>query len=181
MFNRQLTVISIVLLFVICLFAIASFRQEAQTTKPQQEEATVVQRGQLTEKEREYSKEYKKMYSYRKGYKLSQLAEAAKRNGNRQEVGVSIGEPSIPTVGTAFPVTEKLTGKEFLGNLSCSADAVVLGSVSSKTAHLTEDETFVYTEYEFSVKEVLKNNSASFIDGNTIQITRPSRARLLRA
>jgi hypothetical protein len=174
MFNRQLTVAGVVLLFVIGLFAIISFRQEAQTTKPQQEEATVVQKGQITEKEHEYSKEYKKLYSYRNGYKLSELSAAAKRNGNGEEVGVSIGEPSIPTVGTSFPVKGSSASKQFLEKISCKADAVVLGTVSGKTAHLTEDETFVYTQYQFSVKQVLKNNSDSFIDENTsLEVTRP--------
>lgn len=142
--------------------------------KERTDEATVVKKGQVTEKEREYSKEYKKLYSYRKGYKLSELSDAAKRNGNGQEIGVSIGEPSIPTVGSPFPVTAQVTPRNFLSKLSCNADAVVLGSVSSKTAHLTEDETFIYTEYEFSIKEVLKNNSASPIEVNSnIQFTRP--------
>lgn len=174
--KRQLTIVGIVLIAAIALFAITSFRQEAQSSKPQQdqEEATVVKKGQVTEKERAYSQEYKKMYSYRKGYKLSELSDAAKRNGNKQEVGVSINEPNIPIVGTPFPTSAKITANNFLDNLSCKADAVVLGSVSSKTAHLTEDETFIYTEYEFLVKDVLKNNPGFLIDvNNHIQVTRP--------
>lgn len=138
--------------------------------KEQNDEATVVQKGQVTEKEREYSKEYKKLYSYRKGRKLSELSELGKRRGYRQEAGISIGLPLIPTIGNSPAVT----ASEFLRNLSCDADAVVVGVVKSETAHLTEDETFVYTEYDFSVEDILKNNSASPIEvNNSIQFTRP--------
>ncbi len=170
MSNRQLTVIGIVLLFVVGLFAITSFRQEAQTAKPQQDEVTIVHKGQVTEKEREYSKEYKKIYFYRKGQKLSEISETSKRRGNTKEIGVIIGIPDIITVGD----NQIPTASEFLSDLSCKADAIILGSAKRQEAHLTDDETFVYTEYDFSVQRVLKNNLGSPIEVNsTIQITRP--------
>lgn len=138
--------------------------------KEEKDEPTLVQKGQVTEKEREYSKEYKKMYSYRKGRKLSELSELGKRRGYTQEAGISIGLPLVPTIGNSSVVT----ASEFLRNLSCDADAVVVGVVMGKKAHLTEDETFVYTEYDFSVEDILKNNSTSAIAVNgDIQITRP--------
>jgi hypothetical protein len=175
MTNKKLTIISVSLLSLFLVGAFATFKQQAQDkTSVQNEEATLVQTGQVTEKGREYSKLYKKKYSYRNGYKLSELSAAAKREGNGQEIGVAIGEPLIPTVGTSFPAKGNDTSKQFLGKISCKADAVVLGTVVSKTAHLTEDETFVYTEYEFLIKEVLKNNPASVINDNSrIQFTRP--------
>lgn len=98
------------------------------------------------------------------------MSEFGKQRGNKQEAGVSIGLPLVPTIGNLPEVT--VSG--FLGNLSCNADAVIVGIVKSKTAHLTEDETFVYTEYDFSVEDILKNNSASPIEVNhKIQFTRP--------
>jgi hypothetical protein len=166
MHKRHLTVIGIVLIEVMILFAAASFQQEAQSKKPQtqENEATVVQKGQVTEKEREYSKEYKKLYSWREGRKLSEL------RGGKQDVKVIADEPDFVIDPYALVVTRS----EFLRNLSCSADAIVVGSVKSKSAHLTEDETFVYTEYEFSIKEVVKNNTASPIEiNNSIEIARP--------
>ncbi len=176
MSNRQLIIVCIVLVTAAILFAVTTFHQQAQDrqiqNKPQsqQDEATVVQRGQITEKEREYSKEYEKLYSDRKGTKLTELSEISRRKGNKQEIGVSLGVPTIPTVGNSSS-----TGNyNLLTDLSCKAEAVVIGSVKNKTAHLTEDETFIYTEYELSVEDILKNNSVLPIKtGENIQITRP--------
>jgi len=130
------------------------------TIQGQKDEATVVRRGQITEREREYSKIYEKEYDFRKGEKLSQI------RGNE----VTIFEPSIP----GNPDALSLTAEKLLNDLSCNSDAAVSGSVTAKSSHLTEDESFIYTEYDFSVKEVIKNNAAAPIDSNSnIQITRP--------
>lgn len=130
----------------------------------EREEATDIQRGQVTETEREYSKEYKKLYIYFKSGKLSEL-----RGGN-QDVGASLGLPNIP----ANPYAPAISTSEFLRNLSCKADAIVVGSVESKAAHLAEDETFIYTEYTFSVREIVKDNANAPIKvSKSIEITRP--------
>ncbi|MGI8467438.1 MAG: hypothetical protein ACR2N3_03210 [Pyrinomonadaceae bacterium] len=170
--NRKVIILGVSLVFVILLFAFIILKPQAQDKNQQQDqdEATVVQRGQVTVKEREYSKEYRKLYSYRSGSKLTWLSELGNRRGNKQEVGVSIGVPIIPTIGGSTPVN----ASNFLKDLSCKADVVVIGLVNNKAAHLTDDETFVYTEYEFSVEDILKNNSAAPIKiNNSIQITRP--------
>lgn len=169
--KRQLMVVGIVLVVATILFAITTYRQQAQDkSQTQQDEITIVKKGQITDKEREYSKEFKKLYWYRKGKKLGEISELSKARGNKQEIGVTIGIGDLIHIGNT-PLPTKL---EFLSQLSCKADAVVVGSTKSKVAHLTEDETFVYTEYEFSVQNILKNNSAFPIEVNSnIQITRP--------
>lgn len=154
--------------------AIAGISFTSPPTRGQKEQRddkpTVVQKGQITEKEREYSKEYEKLYSDRNGLKLTAMSESGEREGKEQEIGVSIGVPTIPTIGSSSPTNNS----NLLKDLSCKADAVVIGLVNNKTAHLTVDETFIYTEYEFSVEDVLKNNSSSPIEVNkSIQITRP--------
>jgi hypothetical protein len=171
MTNKKLTIISVSLLLIFLIATFATLRQQAQDKSLlQKDEPTVVQTGQITEKGREYSKEIKKLNPDRKGHKLSELSEIGKRKGNKQEVGISLGVPDYPTIGSSSPIT----GLEFLSNLSCKADAVVIGIVQNKSAHLTEDETFVYTEYEFLINDVLKNNTRSPIEVNgSIQITRP--------
>ena len=94
----------------------------------------------------------------------------SKQRGNTQEAGVSIGVPTVPTIGNSVLTN----ASNFLSDLSCKADAVFVGLVKSKSAHLTEDETFVYTEYEFFVEDVLKNNSLSPVEvNNSVQVTRP--------
>lgn len=175
MHKRQLTIVGIVLVAAAILFAVTTFRQEAQSNKPQQqqEEATVVKKGQVTEKEREYSKEYKKLYEHSKDRKLSEIIERTQliRKGTEEiRVEIGFGEPEV----IDYPDAPVISTADFLRALSCSADAIIVGSVISKSAHLSEDETFVYSEYEFSVKNILKNNSVSPIKvNNSVEVTRP--------
>ncbi len=172
MHKRQLTVVGIVLVAVTIIFATVTFRQQAQDkTQSGKDEPTVVQRGQVTDKEREYSKEYKKLYSYRQGRKFSELIDKTTRLGREKEdIGIIINEPEF----VDDPDAPVITAAQFLRKLSCNADVIIVGSVKSKSAHMTEDETFAYTEYDFLVKDILKNNSDSPIEtGSNIEITRP--------
>ena len=167
MHKRQLTVIGIVLIAVTILLAVSSFNQEAQTkkTQTQEEEATVVQKGQVTEKERAYSKKYDELYPNRIKNKISELRKEIKN------LGIVIG-----TVGDIVELSNApiITPQEFLNTLSCESDTIVTGYIKSKAAHLSEDETLVYTQYEFTIEDVLKNNSTSSIESNqNIEITRP--------
>jgi len=128
---------------------------------------TIVKIGNRTEKEKKYSKEYKKLYP-NQNQKLTDGITLAKSRGYSGVITKSLGIPMIPTIGTSP------TAKEFLANLACKSDAIVFGAAKSKTSHLTDNESWVYTEYEFAVKDVLKDNSALSIPrGGTIQITRP--------
>lgn len=163
-------IIGFFLIACVIVFGISFATPPAKGQKEHRDEPTVVQKGQVTEKGREYSKEYKKLYSYRNGRKLSELSELGRRRGYAQEAGISIGLPLIPTTGDSPAATTS----EFLKSLSCAADVVVVGVVKSKAAHLTEDETFVYTQYDFSVEDILKNNPAARIEvNNSIEFTRP--------
>lgn len=164
--------LAVILAVIAAFLGVVTFSQQAQDKSQQQDdEPTVVKRGQATQKEREYSKEYKKRYSYHTGRKFSELIERNERRGQKAgDIGVGILEPSSPGERNSSPVT----ASDFLKKLSCEADAIVVGSVKSKTAHMTEDETFIYTAYEFSVQDILKNNLASSIQvNNNIEITRP--------
>lgn len=164
MSNKKLTIISLSLLSLYTIATFATFRQQAQDKSPvQNEEATLVQKGHVTEKERAYSKEYRKDYEYRNPRKLTGVKE-------KGEVSVIIGDLDIPT----DPNERIVSATEFLEKKVCEADMVVVGKPVSKTSHLTDDETFVYTEYRFEVENIVKNNSVSPIDvGKSIEITRP--------
>lgn len=142
--KRQLTVIGIVLFASVVLFTVMSFRQEAQTNKPQDEKATVVHKGQVTAEEWEYTKELKKFYGNGDGQKITE-------HPGKGDIGIAIGAGSMPH-STNEPV---ITASQFLGRLSCQADAILVGTVKNKESHLSADETFVYTAYDF---EVIKNN-----------------------
>lgn len=157
----------------LCVITLGIFliTPSTQGQKKYNDEPTVVQRGKTTEKERSYSKEYAELYSYHKGRKFSEMiAESVGLGRTTEELGAVIGVP-----GSFFlPGAPEITIDEFLGKLSCKADVIVLGSPGSKASHMTDDETFVYTAYEFSVNEVFKNNTASVVKkGSTIEVTRP--------
>ena len=66
------------------------------------------------------------------------------------------------TVGTGLPGGSPgftpPTFSERITNLSCDADAIVVGEVTSKSSQLTEDQDFIFTDYELKVEEVIKNN-----------------------
>lgn len=166
MYKRQLMVIGIVLLSAIVFLTFKFSSQEAQSNNPQQE-ATVVHKGQVTGKERAYSREFKRLYAHGKRDKINANT---KKDNVVEEIVSFVGEYE----GFYLPNARIVTSTEFLGNVSCQSDAVVIGLVKSKSSHLSEDETFIFTQYEISVQDVLKNNIDSPIEvNNTIEIVRP--------
>lgn len=168
--------IFVVIFLIVCVIAIGVFfavpsTQGQKEQQEQKDEATVVQKGQVTEKEREYSKEFRKLYSYSKDLKrLTDLPGNEATGLKTKELVSYVGEHET----FYLPNEPLITSTEFLVNLSCSADAVVVGNVRNKSSHLSDDEKFIYTEYEISVQNILKNNSASPIEvGNNIELARP--------
>lgn len=89
--------------------------------------------------------------------KLTSLASSASTNDVGTELGVGL------TVLTSAPPPPF---HEALRNLICSSDAVVIGAVKSQSSHLTEDETFLYTDNLIIVEEVISNNAESPIEPN---------------
>lgn len=168
--KRHTMVIGIVLIVSVILFIAISFRQEAQTNTPPEEEASIVERGQVTDKVREYSKEFKKLYPSREGRKFSEIIEENERSGKEEEsISGFFGEHET----IYLPGTPKETREGFLNRLACSADAIVIGVAKSKSSHMTVDETFIYTLYELSVEKILKNNSTSSAEiNNVIEVAR---------
>lgn len=61
----------------------------------------------------------------------------------------------------------------FLESAVCNADLVVVGTLTGETAQFNEGETFIFTDYELSVEEVVKNNGKAPIStGGSITVTR---------
>ena len=119
-------------------------------TKIQQEEATL-QTGVLTEKQRHHSKLYKE---YRRDKKIpEQAAESNFDFGMTWGTGLPGGLPGV----TPPTLSERIT------KLSCDADAIVVGEITSKSSQLTEDQDFIFTDYELKVEEVIKNNASDQI------------------
>lgn len=122
-----------------------------------QEEVTPIQEGVLTEKQKAHGKLFK-----HHGPKLRDLA--AQREGAveiEEETGFVIEDPS------ATPDTSPL--KAAAGQ----ADAIVVGVLKSKSAQLTEEANFIFTDYEMSVEEVIKDNEVAPVKvGRPIVVTR---------
>src|SRR5262245_60808374 len=134
-------------------------QDNVSVTRSQQEEATV-QTGILTEKQRHHSKLYKK---YRRDKKIPDLAREYSI-----DFGITIGAPTPGGLPGEPTYSEKITA------LACDADTVVVGVVKNKTSLLTEDEDFIFTDYELIVEEVIKNNASDPIKPNAeITVSNP--------
>jgi hypothetical protein len=69
---------------------------------------------------------------------------------------------------------ERQKPEEYFAQLTSSSDAVVRGVVTGKVSQVTEEDYFVFTDYDVIVEEVIKNNSATPLQpGVAIIVTRP--------
>lgn len=129
----------------------------------QEEQATVIQQGVITQKQKEHSKLYRE---YSRGQKNIPEQLASGMPGVLIKVG-----PPLEGV-TRNPTSLSL--QDFLIKLACDSDAVVIGRVKNKSSQMTENEDFVFTDYQFTVDEVLKDYIADHIIPQTeISVTRP--------
>lgn len=160
--------LGIFLVLCVIVFGVVFTTQSTQGQKEQHKESkdkpTTVRKGQITDKNRAFSKKYEKIYDFREGKKLTET----KQSGG---IGIFIGAGAT---AAGFTYGSVITANQFLEKLSCEADAVVVGKVENKESHLSADETFVYSAYDFEVKKVIKDNPKSYIEINkSIEVTRP--------
>ncbi len=80
---------------------------------------------------------------------------AAEGDGDEINIESLPGTPELSPSGEASPASDRLVMN------AAQADAVVIGVVSGKTSQLNDAETFVFTDYNVTVVEVLKNNISS--------------------
>lgn len=160
--HKRVLVLSFALLVVAILTATAlNGQNQNKSGLKTDDEATQVQEGVMTEKQRQHSKLYKDRGIGKK------LTDIARTNGS----ATIIVEPPMPTY---YPDSPTLTSGQYLKELACKADAIVIGKVVHKTSQLTEEEDFVFTDYEVSIEEIVKDNPASQIGTNTnITMTMP--------
>lgn len=132
----------------------------------QQEEATPIQVGVMTEKQRAHSKLFD---SYKTSRKLDALP-LPNQNDKGLEQGVYI-EPGTPVTSPDAPA---LSFEDFLKETACASDAVAIVDVKDKSSQLTENREFIFTDYTAVVQQVFKDNALSPVrTGNTITVTRP--------
>jgi hypothetical protein len=136
--------------------------QELELYKTQKSDATQVQLGVLTELQRSHSKLYGS-YQRQVNAKISELAKQQETNVVGVELFVGTSENKKPTEPEAF-----------FANIAKISDTVIRGKVINKASQITEDDSFIFTDYNIVITEVLKNNTKSLIDAGTqITVTRP--------
>lgn len=129
-------------------------------------DATPVKLGVLTEKQKLHSKLFAGYQQRRGDASISELATRAKGKGKFLQI--------IAFVGLEPVLKESVTPEKYFGDLTQASDAVIRGSVIKKTSQVTEDDGFIFTDYEVVINEIIKNNATAPIDkGTTITITRP--------
>lgn len=134
----------------------------------QTEPATPIQENVMPEKQRKHSRIFRGYGAATQGRRLRDLV------AERGDVDVMIGADEVPTP-PSFDLDRYLRG------LTCKADAVVVATLRSKSSHLIEEGTFVFTDYELAVSQVLKNNAAAPLQpGALVTFTSPGGAVLLR-
>ncbi len=130
----------------VMLATLSNQDEKARRTQPR-EEATVVQEGVLTAKEKSHSRLFEKPGK-------TKLKDQAKGN-------VETGE-DIP-----LRISKYSNADEYLRDLTCQSDAVVEGSVEGKASQITEQGTSIFTSYQLTVKNVLKNNAGAPVEPNS--------------
>jgi hypothetical protein len=156
------------LLITLCALIVSAFGfhyssnvfSQGGVQKEQQEEATPVQEGVKTPRQREHGKLFK-------GYGGKKLDELPATPSGDIMIVV---EPGLSAV---LPGEAPANSLAILSGIGCDADAVILGNPKNKTSQITGDGNFVFSDYEVTVGRVLKDNSASPIQvGSSIIVTK---------
>lgn len=126
----------------------------------------------MTEKQKAHSRIYKE-YKLGPEKNLCRLAETSP-----EPVLVEVGGlrelPALSPIAQGYP-------DWFLRIFAHEADAVVVGVVKSSSSALVEDGSFIFTDVQLAVQEVIKDNSAAPISRNTeITVTRPGGTMMLK-
>jgi hypothetical protein len=127
-------------------------------------DATPLQIGALTEKQRIHSRLYTHYRERRGDQTISGLITSDKG----KDLGIVFNMPLTELL------TEPETPESYFGKLADESDAVIRGRATNKVSHITEDDAFVFTDYDVVVTQVLKNNTASSANiGEAITVTHP--------
>ncbi|HXM51332.1 MAG TPA: hypothetical protein VN956_26045 [Pyrinomonadaceae bacterium] len=128
-------------------------------------EARHVQNEQELQQRRERSRSVYRGARNPHSEKIPDVAAIAKGDVRiEREVGLPILTPN-PAV--------RFDLQEFLASRACDADSIVVATATSGTSQLTDDQTFLFTNYELRVESVLKDNSAQSVKmGQVITVIR---------
>jgi hypothetical protein len=132
------------------------------TSATRQQPSKTNQQGVSDKTHAEHSKLYRQYYG------RGNLPTLAKRQ--RGDVEVVNGVPQKMFRSDAAPVPLG----DFLRELTNNSDAVLIGVVKDHTSFLTTEGTFVFTDYSFTVEQILKNNPINLLHSlDSVCVTRP--------
>ncbi|HXU38576.1 MAG TPA: hypothetical protein VN937_19635 [Blastocatellia bacterium] len=148
----KLVTISLLLLLIIVAIAWLIPSNAAQTpiqsSSDQKTDATPIQVGVMSEKQRIHSRLLESEGDrYKAVRRLDEFVDGQPR-GAYIEPPLEITSPDVPRL--SFP--------DFIKALMCEADAVVTAVVTDRTSQLTEQKKFVFTDYTMLVKEIYKGH-----------------------
>jgi len=143
-------------------------------TKGQQKEEviTTLDLKNITDKDRKHSKLFPR---YKTGKKLSSQAFLEQESNSKQLSNEIVVKKIPPILDIDLERRCPNYPKPGLVGLAHAADVIVVGAVRDKiTSQLTEDEGFLFSEYNISVENVIKDNHSVPIEMNSaISVIRP--------
>jgi len=127
-------------------------------------DATPVQVGILTRKQRSHSKLYNGYGKHLAGESISEWI--ATYRGQRIVLQRNVYGRMF------FPSEQPDVPEDYFARFAEESDAIVRGRAIGKTSQITEDDSFLFTDYDVVVSEVFKNNSIAPINtGRTITVS----------
>lgn len=161
----KLVTISLLLLLIIVAIAWLmpsnASQTPAQTSSDQKTDATPIQPGIMTEKERAHSRLFESEGHYKVGRRLDEFVDG-QGTGALIEPPLEIFNPDAPRISFA----------DFIKRLTCDADAVVVAVVTDRISQLTEQRRFVFSDYTMVVDQVHKRH-LDLAPNAVITVTRP--------
>ncbi len=158
----RLTLLSLVWCALSSSWIVSSKQQRG--TRQEQEPATKIEPGVMSEKQREHSKLYDEFYTKGQG----RLDEDPQSQRVRDFQADMYKPPGLE------PVPDPISIEQFMQRQSCAADAVVAGVVIDKVSQLVASAQFLFTDYTVRITDVYKKNSAAeLLPGSEITVVRP--------
>ncbi len=146
------------------VFAMNHLVRSGSAAHQEKEVGMPVQEGVMTEQQRKHSKLYKE-------YSMGQRRIPDELGSGQPGILIKVHSP------LAFSDKIPSSFESILQKLACDADAVVIGVAKNKASQLTENRDFLFTDYEISIQEVLKDNPAQHaVTDGELTVTRPGGA-----
>ena len=146
-------------------------RQRAELTEYQSElaDAMPAEAGVLSASQRIHSSLYTDYKKRNRNFTIGEFLDSARSSTKIVKFDFLVG---------LGPLMEAEKPERFFGELARSSDAIVRGRVANKVSQLTEDDGFVFTDYDVAITEVLKDNVTAPL-GASITVTYPGGKVLL--